>query len=67
MQNEWVNIKASVCKFSNTAFGKYDPKVQYMFPLSCKFKGKEYSVAPGKHWMWAWVGLKFGLNVAEKE
>ena len=26
IQNEWVNMKANICKFPNTAFGKHVPQ-----------------------------------------
>jgi len=31
MQNEWVNMKATICKFLNTAFGKYAPQSSVCF------------------------------------
>lgn len=67
MQNEWVNIKANICKFSNTSFGKYVPQSSVCFHSPADLMEKNYSKAPGKQWTWSWVGLKFGLNVAEKE
>ena len=38
MQNEWVNMKAN---FQILYLENMYPKVQYMFPLSCRFNGKE--------------------------
>jgi hypothetical protein len=62
MQNEWVNIKANICKF-----GKYVPQSSVCFHSPADLMEKNYSKAPGKQWTRGWVGLKFGLNVAEKE
>lgn len=45
MQNEWVNMKAN---FQIPHLENMYPKVQYMFPFSCRFNGKEYAIAPVK-------------------
>ena len=31
MQNEWVNMKANIYKFSNTKFGKYATQISVCF------------------------------------
>jgi hypothetical protein len=48
MQNKWVNIKANICKFSNTAFGKYVPQSSVCFHSPADLTEKNYSKAPGK-------------------